>query len=284
MVRCVLRRQSDRPRPDLPGKLFEHYLRMLEQELTEELAEQVITRVREVLPIHDLDNEEKVRAAMCDALAKFIPVDPNAMHEADPAGLDRPYKIALIGPTGVGKTTTIAKLAATFKLNQNLKVSMLTIDTYRIAAVDQLRTYASILQVPLHVVVSVDDMAKALRETADDDVVLIDTAGRSPRDGEKLDDLRQFIEAADPHEVHLVLCSTCSQPVLMDTVERFSRIPTDRVIFTKLDEAVNFGVLVNVAHQVDKQLSFVTTGQEVPHHIEPGQGDRLAGLILGENV
>ncbi|MAE61454.1 MAG: flagellar GTP-binding protein [Planctomycetaceae bacterium] len=284
MVRTVMHHQTDRPRPDMPGKLFQQYLKLLQQELTEELAEQVITHVRDVLQPDQMDDEQNINAAMRDALARFIPVDPNALHEADPAGRDRPYKVALIGPTGVGKTTTIAKLAATFKLKQNLRVALLTIDTYRIAAVDQLRTYAGILQIPLHVVVTIDDMARALRDTADYDIVLIDTAGRSPRDDEKLDHLRQFIDAAAPHEVHLVLCSTCSQPVLIDTVERFSRIPTDRVIFTKLDEAVNFGVLVNVVRQVNKQISFITTGQEVPHQIEPGQSHRLAGLILGQNV
>jgi len=116
------------------------------------------------------------------------------------------------------------------------------------------------------------------------DVVLIDTAGRSQRDDEKLEDLRRSMEVADPHEIHLVLASTCSQRVLMEAVERFSRIRIDRVIFTKLDEAVNFGVLLNVARRVNKRLSYLTTGQDVPHQIEPGRSHRLAELIMGEGV
>ena len=107
---------------------------------------------------------------------------------------------------------------------------------------------------------------------------------RSQRDSDKLDDLREFIDSADPHEVHLVLSSTCAQQVLDEAVDRFSRIRIDRIIFTKLDEAVSFGVLLNVVRRVNKQLSYVTTGQEVPHQIEAGQSDRLAGLILGQRL
>ena len=163
-------------------------------------------------------------------------------------------------------------------------MALITIDTYRIAAVEQLRTYANIIGLTLHVVTTLDEMRQALEECRDADAVLIDTAGRSQRDGEKLDQLKAFLDVASPHETHLVLSSTCSQPVLMEAVERFSEVRTDRIIFTKLDEAVSFGVLVNVARKVNKQLSYVTTGQEVPHQIEPGQGERLAGLILGEKV
>ncbi|MFW6033221.1 MAG: flagellar GTP-binding protein, partial [Phycisphaeraceae bacterium] len=111
--------------------------------------------------------------------------------------------------------------------------------------------------------------------------VLIDTAGRSQRDDPHLEELASFIDAADPHEVHLVLSSTCTQRVLLDTIERFSTIRTDRIIFTKLDEAVTFGVIINVMRTVRKRLSYVTTGQEVPHQIEPGRPERLAELVLG---
>jgi len=114
--------------------------------------------------------------------------------------------------------------------------------------------------------------------------VLIDTAGRSQKDDPRLAQLRSFIEAASPHEVHLVLSSTCTQPVMMDAIERFTSTGADRIIFTKLDEAVSFGVLLNVARKVNKQLSYITTGQEVPHQIEPGQAKRLARLVLGEGI
>jgi flagellar biosynthesis protein FlhF len=184
----------------------------------------------------------------------------------------------------VGKTTTLAKLAATFKLRDKKKVALVTIDTYRIAAVDQLRTYANIIKVPLHVVLSPEELSDALAQCRGYDVVLIDTAGRSQRDCDRLDDLRQFIAMADPHEVHLVLSSTASQQVLEQAVDRFTKVRIDRIIFTKLDEAVSFGVLLNVVRRVNKQLSYVTTGQEVPHQIEPGRSERLADLILGQGL
>ena len=187
----------------------------------------------------------------------------------------RPRTVALVGPTGVGKTTTIAKLAATFKLKQKLNVGLITLDTYRIAAVEQLRTYANIIGLPLHVLLTPEELSLALQPLRASgptrcDGVLIDTAGRSQRDDPRLAQLRTFIRAADPHEVHLVLSSTWSQAVLMDTVERFSSIRTDRIIFTKLDEAVSFGVMLNVASKVNKRLSYVTTGQEVPHQTRAG--------------
>ena len=115
-------------------------------------------------------------------------------------------------------------------------------------------------------------------------MVLIDTAGRSQRDDGRLEELSRFIDAAQPHEVHLVLASTSSQKVLIEAVERFARVRTDRVIFTKLDEAASFGVMLNVLRQVDQKLSYITTGQEVPHQIEPGDPARLAALVLGEGL
>ena len=286
MVRRMMRNQADRPRGDLPDRLFDHYLALLEQEVTEELAEDVIATVRTTLDEDALNDEQQVREALGKAIAELIPADSSEPAHQPPSD-GRPLTIALIGPTGVGKTTTIAKLAATFKLRQKLNVALVTIDTYRIAAVDQLRTYADIIGVPLHVVASPEELRELMEQCPscrECDVILIDTAGRGQRDDPKLEQLGAFINQADPHEVHLVLSSTCSQHVLMEAAERFGRIRTDRIIFTKLDEAVSFGVLLNVLRRVNKKLSYVTTGQEVPHQIEPGRQHRLAGLILGETL
>jgi len=232
----------------------------------------------------------------------MIPTDPTAGNPAATSD-GRPRVIALIGPTGVGKTTTIAKLAATFKIKHRKNVGLITMDTFRIAAVDQLKVYANIIGVPLHVVSKPTEMEAAMRAMRVQpspssphsaassaparsacDVILIDTAGRSQRDDQRLVQLGQLLRAADPHEVHLVLSSTCTQAVLMQAVERFSAIRTDRIIFTKLDEAVSFGVLVNVARKANKRLSYITTGQEVPHQIEAGGAERLADLVTGGRV
>ncbi len=284
MVRRMMDKQAADPsKADVPEALFEQYLKLLEQEVAEELADEVVHLVRQMLNEDDLHDPPRVREAIRKAIAKFIPSDADAS-PVERAADARPRTIALIGPTGVGKTTTVAKLAATFKLRHKLNVALITIDTYRIAAVDQLRTYANIIGLPVHVVLTPIEMKQAIADCADADVVLIDTAGRSQRDTEKLDQLRAFIDAADPHEVHLVLSSTYSQPVMMQAIERFSAIRADRIILTKLDEAVSFGVVLNVIRQVNKQLSYVTTGQDVPHHIEPYRGERLAGLLVGEGL
>ncbi len=292
MVSQMMRDQASRAaqpetRPDMPDKLFDQYLALLEQEVAEELVQEIIAQVREELTDEQLADDDACKEAVRRAVAELIPTDKGAdAFSVDDESSSQigvgPRKIALIGPTGVGKTTTVAKLAATFKLRHNKKVALVTLDTYRIAAVDQLRTYASIIGVPLHVVTSPNELTDKLAQCRDYDVVLIDTAGRAPRNDSRLLELSQFIEAAQPHEVHLVLSSTCTQTVLMDAVERFSKIRTDRIIFTKLDEAVTFGVVLNVARKVNKQLSYITTGQEVPHQIEPGHSDRLAALVMGE--
>lgn len=273
---------AGRPAIPMPQHVFDTYLQLVGQDLSEELASEVIEQVQGELSPDELADPGTVRAAARNRLVALVPTaeEPLTLPTSD----GRPRTIALIGPTGVGKTTTLAKLAATFKLRQGRRVGLITSDTYRIAAVEQLRTYATIIGLPLQVVLSPDEMSQACHQLRDCDVILIDTAGRSQKDHERLDELASFIAAADPHEVHLVLSSTAGEKVLMQEAESFSRIRIDRIILTKLDEAVSFGMLINVVRKVGRELSFLTTGQEVPDHIEPGRPERLAGLLLGEEV
>lgn len=268
--------------------LVDHYLSLIKQEVAEELAGKVLREARGLLPPsaegEASDGSEAnaaYRRAMIDAIAKRIPIDEGA-DELPPSEDGRPRVIALVGPTGVGKTTTVAKLAAMYKLKQNKRVGLITMDTYRIAAVDQLKTYAGIIGVPLHVASTSEEVGRAMDACGDCDVVLIDTAGRSPSDARRLEQTRLLLDAAQPHETHLVLSATCSQAAMMRVVERFDRIASQRIIVTKLDEAETFGVLLNVPQLAGKRLSFVTTGQEVPHQIEVGRSERLAALVLGE--
>lgn len=259
--------------------LTRHYLRLMEQDVAAEIADEVVASVRDELTPAELGDESIVRETMLRHLASMIPTEDQPLkpgHARD----GRPLTIALVGPTGVGKTTTVAKLAAAYKLRHGKRVGLVTTDTYRIAAVDQLRTYAEIIGLPLKVAMSPAEIGTVCQSLADCDVVLIDTAGRSQRDAGRLDELAQFIGVAKPHQVHLVLSSTGSEAVLIEAAQRFARVRPDRVIFTKLDESVNFGVLVTVARKVALKLSFVTTGQEVPDHIEVGRADRIARLLL----
>ena len=285
MVGQVLQRQTKHaagPSPTMPAKLFDLYLQLIAQDISEELADTVINEVRDALTTRELDDAESVRSAVLEKLAGHIPVaDAPISHETSDG---RPLTIALIGPTGVGKTTTLAKLAASYKLRQNCRVGLITSDTYRIAAVDQLRTYANIIGLPLKVALTPAEMRQAVHALSDCDVILIDTAGRGQNDQARLDELAEFLSAAEPHENHLVLSSTANEKVLLREAEAFSRVGIHKIVLTKLDEAVSFGMLINVVRKVGKELSFLTTGQEVPTHIEIGRADRLADLILGGEV
>jgi flagellar biosynthesis protein FlhF len=262
----------------MPAALLKHYMKLIEQEVSRELADELVAAVRDELTPAELSDEGIVRQSVLRRLESLL---PTADCVAKPARAgERPLTIALIGPTGVGKTTTIAKLAAAYKLRHAKRVALITSDTYRIAAVDQLRTYANIIGVPLKVVNSPEEMASAIAALREFDVVLIDTAGRSPGDRERLGELASFIDAAAPHQTHLVLAGVASEPAMVRIIERFGPLKPNHVIFTKLDEAAQFGVLVNVARRIDAKLSFVTTGQEVPDDIEPTRADRLARLVL----
>lgn len=284
MVESLLQRTTNNgPRADLPAQLAQAYRMLVEQDVAEELANRVVEEVRCELTPDQLLNPHYVRERLVSKLEKLIPASV-ATPVARPTTGTGCRSICLIGPTGVGKTTTIAKLAAAFKLRQKQKVGLITIDTYRIAAVDQLRTYANIIGVPVRVVLTPDELVAAMKDLSDCDTILIDTAGRSPQDEVKISELARFIQAGNPTEVHLVLSSTCTQSAMEAAYQNFSRVRIDQIIFTKLDEAVSFGVLLNIIRKASKALSYVTTGQDVPDHVEVGQPRRLARLILGEKL
>lgn len=278
----------------MPEALFSHYLKLLESQVSRDIADEIIGAVRDELTPGELEDADIVRSSVLRRLAGLIPVDESAALPV-PRADGRPIVIALVGPTGVGKTTTIAKLAAAYKLRHGRSVGLITSDTYRIAAVDQLRTYASIIGLPLKVVLTPEEMAGAIGELAEHDIILIDTAGRSQHNADRLEELATFLGAARPDQTHLVLSSASSEAVMLRTAQAFAPTRPDHVILTKLDEAVNFGVVVNVVRRVSRELapiagragialSFVTTGQEVPDHIEPGRAERLARAVLDNRL
>ena len=189
--------------------------------------------------------------------------------------------VALVGPTGVGKTTTIAKLAAQYRLREKRRVGLITVDTYRIAAVEQLRTYADIIDLPMQVVSTPREMREAVRRMSDLDLILLDTAGRSPKDNVRIQELRAFVSEADADEVHLVLSAMTCARSLQQTAERFSAVGATALILTKLDEASSLGNLLSLLRFSKLPLSYLTNGQNVPDDIETVNAQRLARLILG---
>ena len=193
--------------------------------------------------------------------------------------------IFFVGPTGVGKTTTIAKIASNLKLNKNAKVALLTSDTYRIAAVEQLRTYANILAIPMKVVYSEDEIKLAQEEFKDYDAVLIDTAGRSHKSIEQRDDIERLILSVDEkdRETYLVLSATTKYRDLVRITESYSKMTNYKLIFTKLDETSSVGNIFNIRMLTNAELSYTTWGQNVPDDIEKIDTQDTAKQLLGGN-
>lgn len=261
----------------VPQDLHQTYLHLIQQEVAAEITSQLLQQLRRELNPQQLADRAIVNARLGAYIEAMVPAGGPVICDRS----DRAKVVVLVGPTGVGKTTTIAKLAASFRLREHRSVALVTIDTYRIGAVDQLRTYAQILDVPLKVVLTPDEFRDVLAGLRSHDLIFVDTAGRSQNDTIKLNELRRFFESAKPDEVHLVLAGNCSHKVMLSAVRQFGSLGIDRVIFTKLDESVGFGVVLSVIKQVDAKLSYLTTGQNVPDDIEVGSGRRLAQLILG---
>ena len=198
------------------------------------------------------------------------------------AGGSGQKRVALIGPTGVGKTTTIAKLAAERLLRTRGKVALVTIDTYRIAAVEQLKVYGEIMNLPVEVVVSPLQLREAFVKHADKELILIDTAGRSPKDDSRLEELTGFLGPEAGIENHLVLAASTRDRELQDTVRRFRRLPLHSLIFTKVDECASCGALVNIPLQQKLPVSYITNGQRVPEDLLLAEPASVAACVMGQ--
>jgi len=237
--------------------------RLIDAEVKAEIADGLIKKLKDSGPVlSDVQMEKRFAAA----LNEFFPV-------AGPLRLKKkgPVIVAFVGPTGSGKTTTLAKLAAHCCINKGKKVSIITADTYRIAAIEQIRTFADIVKVGLQVVFSSEEIPSALNECAGDDLVFVDTAGRSQRNAEHMEDLKKLIDTLNPDEVHLVLSAMTKDSDLLDIVNRYRPVNINRLLFTKLDETVKVGSIFNIVSEVKVPVSYFTFGQSVPDDIELAQ-------------
>ena len=196
----------------------------------------------------------------------------------------KPSVVIFVGPTGVGKTTTLAKIAANYLLNYKKSVGLITADTYRIAAVEQLRTYAEILGIPLSVVYTAADIREAVNQHSDKDIVLIDTAGRSHRNKAQFEELKTLISASGADEVYLVLSATTSTRNCREILSSYEFLKDYKLIFTKADEAPVQGVILNVKYFTGKSLSYITTGQSVPDDIETANIEKITRNLIGSIV
>ncbi|HZK57983.1 MAG TPA: flagellar biosynthesis protein FlhF [Clostridia bacterium] len=212
-----------------------------------------------------------------DFLAQIIPSDISN----NDMGLDSRV-IFFIGPTGVGKTTTIAKLAANYSLERGLKVGLISADTYRIAAVEQLRVYSDILNIPLEVIYSPDEIDDAINRLDDRDIIMVDTAGRSHKNHEHMQELVFLLDKVKDRGAYLVISSTTKNSDLKNILNRYSFLKDYKIIFTKLDEVSTYGSILNVAITEPGSLSYITTGQGVPDDIEVITSSKILDMLLGE--
>lgn len=275
LVEDLCRRTRSNGAPDWSDSLVRLHTDLLEAEIPEELARELIEQARREAPAALLIDPERAADWLIASLARALPVRGPI---APPPG--RRHVVALVGPTGVGKTTTIAKLAANFRLREQRRVGLITVDTYRIAAVEQLRTYADIIDLPMEVVATPHEMRAALERLAHLDLVLLDTAGRSPQDEPKLRELADMLREAEADEVHLVLSSVAGASTLVRAAERFASVGTTALLLTKLDEATTLGHLLPLMRDCGLPLSYVTSGQNVPDDIAPADARQLAAMMV----
>ena len=261
---------------EIPAELFCLFTELVDAGVDEDLARDLIAQLGQNGTPAQLKDGRAAKAL----LAAMIQSEIRCSEPIKPIRGKRRV-VALVGPTGVGKTTTLAKLAAGFRLRDGVKMGLVTADTYRIAAVEQLRTFAEIIELPMKVVTSPREMRRALDELSGLDLVLIDTAGRNPHDELKMRDLKSLLAEADADEVHLVLSLTASLRSLQAAGKKFAVAGTTSMILTKFDEAAGMGTLLSVARRVRLPISYMTTGQDVPNDIEPANAGRIARTILG---
>ncbi|QDU78387.1 Flagellar biosynthesis protein FlhF [Polystyrenella longa] len=264
---------------ELPNSLFNLYTRLIDVDVAEDVARELVFDIKKQCRPQELQVEGQTDAVLDGLLEKQFQC-------GGPIQVTRGRRkvVALVGATGVGKTTTIAKLAANFKLRQGLKIGLVTVDTYRIAAVEQLRTYAEIMDLPVKVVTDAKEMRQALDELQGLDLVLIDTGGRSPKDEPKIQELKALLHEARADEVHLVLNLTASLRSLESMANEFATAGTTSMILTKLDETEGLGPMLNLARKVSLPVSYLTTGQAVPEDIEPATEVRMRRLLLGQET
>ncbi|MGM0599072.1 MAG: hypothetical protein ACQETH_04560 [Candidatus Rifleibacteriota bacterium] len=248
--------------PKLPEVLHQIKKNLLDIETPVEIADRVIYDLRERLPEHYLQKAEsamKYTSQWMENKLKFSP-DPNFNNS------NGPKIIALIGPTGVGKTTTIAKIAASYGLSaeNRLSIALFTLDTFRIGAADQLQQYARIIDVDMEILYRPEEIDQAVNKHLDKDLIIVDTAGRCQKDSEELCELGNFLDRMPESDKYLVLSATAKYNDMLETVTCFDHIGFEHLIFTKIDETNTFGPLLALLIETGKSLAYITNGQKVP--------------------
>jgi len=243
-----------------------------ENEMDEELINDLLDKCDININLVEMNDKETIK----EILTQIIP--PTINNNMNPSS----EVVFFVGPTGVGKTTTIAKIAANYSLEKGLSVGLISADTYRIAAVEQLRVYSDILNIPLEVIYSPNEIHDALKRLSNKDIIMIDTAGRSHKNNEHVEELSLLLDEIQNKSVYLVISSTTKNSDLKDILDTYSFIHDYKIIFTKLDEVSTYGPILNIAMREPEYISYVTTGQSVPDDIEVVTSNKILDMLLKE--
>ena len=257
--------------------ILEKHETLIQNEVNEKYVNQVMDELEKVNW-----NGNSVDYILSNVYQKMI------LKFGQPHGIDlvgkKPKIIFFVGPTGVGKTTTLAKIASRLKVEQGKKVAFLTADTYRIAAAEQLRTYANILDTPLAIIYSPEELNQGIEQLENYDVILVDTAGFSHKNQNQKEDIKQLIQSVDTRydsEVYLVLSATTKYKDLMEIADVYKEISHYKIIFTKLDETTTYGNILNIKLYSEAEVSYITNGQNVPDDLEVFNSQKMVKRLLG---
>ncbi len=264
---------------EMPEAIKEVYLSLLQQDIDEKIVLEITNKI-----VKKFNAEKTLTRINIEHLVMRAIADSIVTETAKKNASKKSKIVVLVGPTGVGKTTTIAKLAATEKLVHGKNVALISCDTYRIGAIEQLKTFAVIADIPMTVVYRATDLAAAIKKFQKYDVIFIDTVGRSQRAKKDLLDLKKIVQSSHADEVHLVLSAQTNTATLIDIVERYEILSPTHLLFSKLDEAAIFGPLYNIAQKTKLPVSFFTTGQAVPDDISVADGTKFAAMLFEGSI
>lgn len=280
-IKTMLSKVYDAVKVDYEGSRLSDVTKSILEKLEKNEVDKVIINdlkedIIEKLSIEEQQDEALVKKTIHNILNGYIK-DP------EPYVSKKDKKVVVfIGPTGVGKTTTLAKLAANMVLNEKQKVGLITSDTYRIAAVEQLKTYSEIIGVPVSIIYSPAEIVNAVKNYQDKDIVLLDTAGRSHKDQYQLMELKSLLKSSIEFEIYLVLSATTKFSDCVDIIKSYSFLDDFKLLFTKLDETSTMGVLLNIAYVTKKPIAYLTTGQSVPDDIEIADKEKIITTLMGD--
>lgn len=269
-------RERPTEQPACPPDSQKYYDRLLERGLGMKTVQELLHGVQGRLPFGS--SGFSIQQVLHSTIAGQVKVSGQLMNRED-----RKKTVILVGPTGVGKTTTIAKLAAHYRQHERRSVALITLDTYRVAAVEQLRMYADLLGVTMDVALTRGDAVRCIARRNDADLILVDTAGRSPGDRVGMTEVHDLLSLNRPVEVHLVLSATTRERDLMQYTNHYRGIPFTRLLFTKLDETTGVGGAFDLMRKTGVPLSYFCVGQRVPEDLELARPERLAALLLDES-